>query len=74
MLKLNEMTSEHPFFLCLYRDAPVVMINLLPLVTDTQVFFIFIYLFIIFLTVQLILHGPQNVYDVCQLHMKSLGE
>jgi len=45
------------------------MINLLPLVIDTQVFYFFIYSPP--LTVQLILHGPQNVYDMCQLHIKS---
>ena len=53
------------------------MINLLPLVTDTQVFLFFCFIYLFQpphpLTVQLILHGPQNLYDMCQLHIKSWG-
>jgi hypothetical protein len=42
-------------------------------------FFIFIlfyyyYYYLFFFTVQLILHGPQNVCDMCQLHIESWGE
>lgn len=68
MLKLNEMTSEHPFFMFMQGCTSC---NDKFVATGYRYTSFLFFLFIPPPTVQLILHGPQNMYDMCQLHIKS---